>query len=74
MGGIIILTSALLPILFWTQLTQEILFLVFITLFFALLGFVDDYLKIEDKSPPRFKCKNQNTYSVCRYSGLYVYT
>ncbi|MBR9983425.1 MAG: phospho-N-acetylmuramoyl-pentapeptide-transferase [Wolbachia endosymbiont of Homalodisca vitripennis] len=47
MGGIIILTSALLPILFWTQLTQEILFLVFITLFFALLGFIDDYLKLK---------------------------
>ncbi len=47
MGGIIILTSALLPILLWTQLTPEISLLVFITLFFALLGFIDDYLKLK---------------------------
>uniref|UniRef100_A0A3B0JF11 Phospho-N-acetylmuramoyl-pentapeptide-transferase n=1 Tax=Wolbachia endosymbiont of Aleurodicus floccissimus TaxID=2152762 RepID=A0A3B0JF11_9RICK len=47
MGGIIILTSALLPILFWSQLTPEISLLIFITLFFALLGFIDDCLKLK---------------------------
>ncbi|MGL9726538.1 MAG: phospho-N-acetylmuramoyl-pentapeptide-transferase [Wolbachia sp.] len=47
MGGIIILTSALLPVLLWTQLTREILLLIFMTLFFALLGFIDDYLKLK---------------------------
>lgn len=47
MGGIIILTSALLPILLWNQLTPEVLLLIFITLFFALLGFIDDYLKLK---------------------------
>ncbi|MCA4774270.1 phospho-N-acetylmuramoyl-pentapeptide-transferase [Wolbachia endosymbiont of Mansonella perstans] len=47
MGGIVILISSLLPILLWTQLTPEILLLVFITLFFALIGFIDDYLKLK---------------------------
>ncbi len=47
MGGIIILTSSLLPILLWVQLTPEILLLILITLFFALLGFIDDYLKLK---------------------------
>ncbi|WP_395463053.1 phospho-N-acetylmuramoyl-pentapeptide-transferase [Wolbachia endosymbiont of Cantharis cryptica] len=47
MGGIVILTSSLLPILLWIQLTPEILLLVLITLFFALIGFIDDYLKLK---------------------------
>ncbi|WP_410543535.1 hypothetical protein [Wolbachia endosymbiont of Atemnus politus] len=51
MGGIVILISSLLPILLWTQLTPEILLLVFITLFFALIGFIDDYLKLKTITP-----------------------
>ncbi|NSM56839.1 phospho-N-acetylmuramoyl-pentapeptide-transferase [Wolbachia endosymbiont of Atemnus politus] len=47
MGGVIILISSLLPVLLWAQLTPEILLLVFITLFFALIGFIDDYLKLK---------------------------
>ncbi|MDM8335695.1 phospho-N-acetylmuramoyl-pentapeptide-transferase [Wolbachia pipientis] len=47
MGGIVILISSLLPILLWAQLTPEILLLVFITLFFVLIGFIDDYLKLK---------------------------
>ncbi|MDR2978540.1 MAG: phospho-N-acetylmuramoyl-pentapeptide-transferase [Rickettsiales bacterium] len=50
MGGVVILISSLLPILLWTQLTPEILLLVFITLFFALIGFIDDYLKLKANS------------------------
>ncbi|MGL9717220.1 MAG: phospho-N-acetylmuramoyl-pentapeptide-transferase [Wolbachia sp.] len=46
-GGIIILISALLPVLLWVQLTPEIVLLVFVTLFFALIGFIDDYLKLK---------------------------
>ncbi|MGL9682145.1 MAG: phospho-N-acetylmuramoyl-pentapeptide-transferase [Wolbachia sp.] len=47
MGGIVVLISSLLPILLLTQLTPEILLLVFITLFFALIGFIDDYQKLK---------------------------
>ncbi|MDR2831638.1 MAG: phospho-N-acetylmuramoyl-pentapeptide-transferase [Rickettsiales bacterium] len=47
MGGILILISSLLPILLWARLTPEILLLIFITLFFALLGFIDDCLKLK---------------------------
>ncbi|OWZ24928.1 phospho-N-acetylmuramoyl-pentapeptide-transferase [Wolbachia endosymbiont of Wuchereria bancrofti] len=50
MGGVIILTSSLLPILFWVQSTPEILLLVSITLSFALIGFIDDYLKLKANS------------------------
>ncbi|APR98405.1 phospho-N-acetylmuramoyl-pentapeptide-transferase [Wolbachia endosymbiont of Folsomia candida] len=47
MGGIVILISSLFPILLLAQLTPEILLLIFITLCFALLGFIDDYLKLK---------------------------
>lgn len=47
MGGIVILISSLFPILFLAQLTTEILLLVFTTISFALLGFVDDYFKLK---------------------------
>ncbi|MDG7056387.1 MAG: phospho-N-acetylmuramoyl-pentapeptide-transferase [Wolbachia endosymbiont of Meromenopon meropis] len=47
MGGVVILIASLLPILVWTQLIPEILLLVLITLFYALIGFIDDYLKIK---------------------------
>ncbi len=49
-GWVIILTSSLLPILFWVQSTPEILLLVSITLSFALIGFIDDYLKLKANS------------------------
>ncbi|WP_341808785.1 phospho-N-acetylmuramoyl-pentapeptide-transferase [Wolbachia endosymbiont (group E) of Neria commutata] len=47
MGGIVILISSLFPILLWVKLTPEILLLIFVTLCFALLGFIDDYLKLK---------------------------
>ncbi len=46
-GGIIILISTSLPVLLWTQLTPETLLLVFMIFFFALIGFIDDYLKLK---------------------------
>ncbi|MDD9336061.1 MAG: phospho-N-acetylmuramoyl-pentapeptide-transferase [Wolbachia sp.] len=47
MGGMVILISALFSALLWIQLTPKILLLIFTTLFFALLGFIDDYLKLK---------------------------
>ncbi|WCR53324.1 MAG: Phospho-N-acetylmuramoyl-pentapeptide-transferase [Wolbachia endosymbiont of Ctenocephalides orientis wCori] len=47
MGGVIILISSLFPILLLAQLTPEILLLIFTTISFALLGFIDDYLKLK---------------------------
>ncbi|VVC39043.1 Phospho-N-acetylmuramoyl-pentapeptide transferase, conserved site,Phospho-N-acetylmuramoyl-, partial [Cinara cedri] len=59
MGGIVILFSALLPILLLVQLTPKILLLIFITLSFALLGFFDDYLKLKAKSHQGLSAKTK---------------
>lgn len=59
MGGIVILISSLLPILLWTQLTPDILLLVVITLFFALIGFIDDYLKLKTNNHQGLSAKTK---------------
>lgn len=51
MGGVIILLGVVLGILLTHSLTQEILWLFFITLGFGLIGLLDDLIKvIEDRS------------------------
>jgi phospho-N-acetylmuramoyl-pentapeptide-transferase len=46
MGGLLIITSAVVPFLFLSQYTAEGLTVLFIVLGCALIGFTDDYLKI----------------------------
>lgn len=60
MGGILILTSAILPTLFWADLTNAYIWVaVLATVGFGAVGFTDDYLKIIRKSHkgliPRYK-------------------
>jgi phospho-N-acetylmuramoyl-pentapeptide-transferase len=60
MGGLLILTSALLPTLLWADLTNAFMWIaVLSTAAFATIGFVDDYLKIVRRSHhglrPRYK-------------------
>lgn len=78
MGGIVILLSSLFPILLWGQLTPEILLLIFITLSFALLGFIDDYLKLKANhhrgSSGKAKILIQFTVALIGMSILKVYS
>lgn len=47
MGGILIVISIVLPTLLWADLTNAYIWVaVFATLFFATVGFIDDYLKV----------------------------
>jgi phospho-N-acetylmuramoyl-pentapeptide-transferase len=60
MGGLLILTSALLPTLLWANLTNpNIWIVVMATAAFGAVGFADDYLKIVRRSHhglrPRYK-------------------
>jgi phospho-N-acetylmuramoyl-pentapeptide-transferase len=60
MGGLLILTSALVPTLLWADLTNRFIWIaVFATIAFGAIGFVDDYLKIVRRSHhglrPRYK-------------------
>lgn len=52
MGGIIIIISLLLSTVLWARLDNHfILWLIFATIFFGLIGFTDDYLKLVKKNP-----------------------
>ena len=60
MGGLLILTSALVPTLLWADLTDPFIWIaVLSTVAFGAIGFADDYLKIVRKSHhglrPRYK-------------------
>ncbi|MEO6695575.1 MAG: phospho-N-acetylmuramoyl-pentapeptide-transferase [Ignavibacteria bacterium] len=50
MGGIIILVSVLIPVLFWGDLSNVyVLIILFVTITLGIVGFVDDYLKVIKK-------------------------
>ena len=60
MGGLLILTAAIIPTLLWADLTNPFTWIaVLATLLFGAIGFVDDYLKIVRRSHhglrPRYK-------------------
>lgn len=52
MGGLIVLTSILVPVLLWGQLSNTYVWLIVLaTALLGLVGFVDDYLKVVRKFP-----------------------
>lgn len=54
MGGIFIIGSILLSVLLWADLTNKYIVLSFLTcLFFAVIGLVDDYMKLKKKGKHR---------------------
>jgi phospho-N-acetylmuramoyl-pentapeptide-transferase len=64
MGGLLILTAAIIPTLLWADLTNVYIWVaVMSTVLFGLIGFLDDYLKIARRSHhgliPRYKMGGQ---------------
>ena len=56
MGGMLILISLFTSILFWADLSSNIVWLIFsITILFGLIGALDDYSKLKNNSPEGFK-------------------
>ena len=52
MGGLIVLTSILVPVLLWGQLSNTYVWLILLaTALLGVVGFVDDYLKVVRKFP-----------------------
>jgi phospho-N-acetylmuramoyl-pentapeptide-transferase len=77
MGGLLILTSAIVPTLLWADLTNAFVWIaVLSTLAFGAIGFVDDYLKIVRRSHhglrPRYKMGWQIVVGVCVGVALIV--
>ena len=70
MGGLLILTSALVPTLLWANLANPFIWIaVLSTAAFGAIGFADDYLKIVRRSHhgllPRYKMLWQVIVGVC---------
>ena len=70
MGGLLILTSALVPTLLWANLANPFIWIaVLSTTAFGAIGFADDYLKIVRRSHhgllPRYKMLWQVVVGVC---------
>ena len=56
MGGMLILISLFISILFWADLSSSIVWLIFsITILFGLIGALDDYKKLKNNSSEGFK-------------------
>jgi len=60
MGGLLILSSLVISTLLWADLSNRYIWVVlFVTVFFALIGFLDDFLKIKNKSSDGLSSKQK---------------
>lgn len=76
MGGIIVLISVLLPTLFWANILNWFVIVIFITtLWLGLVGFLDDFLKVVKKYPKGLigKYKIVGQFSVGLFIGILIY-
>ena len=73
MGGLLILSSLLISTIFWANLENKyILYLIFTTVSFALIGFLDDYKKLT-KSKNGMPAKNKIMLQLI-VAGIIAYT
>ena len=73
MGGLLILSSLLISTIFWANLENKyILYLIFTTISFALIGFLDDYKKLT-KSKNGMPAKNKIMLQLI-VAGIIAYT
>ena len=60
MGGLLILSSLVISTLLWADLNNRYIWVVlFVTVFFALIGFLDDFLKIKNRSSDGLSSKQK---------------
>ena len=73
MGGLLILSSLLISTIFWANLENKyILYLIFTTISFALIGFLDDYKKLT-KSKNGMLARNKIMLQLI-VAGIIAYT
>ena len=78
MGGLIIILSLLFSTILWARLDNPfILWLIAATIYFGMIGFVDDYLKLVKKNPKglsaRKKLLFQSIFAILVIIYLYFY-
>ncbi len=77
MGGIIIIISLLLSTILWSRLDNHfILWLIAATMYFGMIGFIDDYLKLVKKNPKGLSAKKkllfQSVFAILVIIYLYL--
>ena len=72
MGGLMILTAVLVAVLVWCKLTPAVLIALLLTFGHALIGFVDDYIKVVMKRNLGLTAK-QKLFLQFLLAGAYVY-
>lgn len=78
MGGIIVLSSLLIPTLLWGDIRNAYVVVIFLaTLWMGLVGFLDDYLKVVKKKPKgliaRWKLLGQVTIGIIVGGLIYFF-
>lgn len=74
MGGIIIIISLLISTILWTKLDNPfILWLIAATIYFGILGFVDDYLKLVKQDPKGLSARKKLLFQSIFAIFLIIY-
>ncbi len=74
MGGVMILAAIVIPTLLWADLSNHYVWTVlFITIGFGLIGFVDDYKKVVEKSPKGLSARQKMFWQVLMAGAVAVF-
>ena len=74
MGGVMILAAIVIPTLLWADLTNHYVWLVmFITIGYGVIGFVDDYKKVVEKSPKGLSARQKMFWQVLLAGSVGVF-
>ena len=74
MGGVMILAAIVIPTLLWADLTNHYVWVVmFITIGYGLIGFVDDYKKVVEKSPKGLSARQKMFWQVMLAAAVGVF-
>lgn len=72
MGGLIILTATVITSLFYIKSYPRIIPILFVTVGFGIIGFLDDYIKIVHEAVGRTESDPETHRSVYHYRDLHL--
>lgn len=74
MGGVIILAAIVIPTLLWADLTNQYIWItLFITIGYGVIGFVDDYKKVVEKSTKGLSARQKMFWQVVLAGSVAVF-
>jgi phospho-N-acetylmuramoyl-pentapeptide-transferase len=74
MGGVMILAAIVIPTLLWADLSNQYVWIVlFITIGYGVIGFVDDYKKVVEKNPKGLSPRQKMFWQVVLAGAVAVF-